>query len=66
MILLLFRFVVPAILICLFVYCWMLIFRKAGFDGWLGVLMAVPLLNALLFLYFAFTEWPVSKESCDR
>ena len=35
------------------------IFRKAGFSGWLGLLMVVPLVNLGLLLWFATTTWPL-------
>jgi hypothetical protein len=35
------------------------IFRKAGFSGWLGLLMVMPLLNLGLLLWFATTTWPL-------
>lgn len=35
------------------------IFRKAGYNGWLGLLMAVPVVNLGTLLWFATTTWPV-------
>ena len=35
------------------------IFRKAGFSGWLGLLMVVPPVNLCLLLWFATTTWPL-------
>lgn len=42
---------------------WWVIFKKAGFSYsfLLGILMAVPLINIVLFLIFAFGEWPILK-----
>ena len=35
------------------------IFRKAGFSGWLGLLMVVPPVNLGVLLWFATTTWPL-------
>jgi hypothetical protein len=35
------------------------IFRKAGYSGWLGLLMAVPLVNLVTLLWFATAHWPL-------
>ena len=35
------------------------IFRKAGYSGWLGLLMAIPLVNLVTLLWFATTTWPL-------
>lgn len=35
------------------------IFRKAGYSSWLGLLMAVPLVNSITLLWFATAHWPL-------
>jgi len=35
------------------------IYKKAGFNGLLGLLMLVPIVNFGMMLWFAFTEWPL-------
>jgi hypothetical protein len=35
------------------------IFRKAGYSGWLGLLIAVPLVNLATLLWFATAHWPL-------
>ena len=35
------------------------IFRKAGYSGWLGLLMLVPLVNLVTLLWFATAHWPL-------
>jgi hypothetical protein len=35
------------------------IFRKAGYSGWLGLLMAVPGVNLVTLLWFATAHWPL-------
>lgn len=44
------------------IYVWFRIFEKAGYSGWLALLMMVPIANLILLLYFAFAEWPVQKK----
>jgi hypothetical protein len=34
------------------------IFRRAGFNPWLSVLMPIPLLNVALCFFLAFARWP--------
>jgi hypothetical protein len=34
------------------------IFRKAGFQPSLSLLMIVPLVNVVMLYYLAFAEWP--------
>lgn len=51
--------IVALIVIAFFVWVWAIIFRKAGYPWAMGLLMAVPCLNVLTILYFAFSEWPV-------
>ena len=38
------------------------IFRKAGRSPAWAVLMFVPLVNLLVMIWFAFSEWPIQKE----
>lgn len=35
---------------------WM-IFKKAGFPAWLGILMVVPLVNLVMLYVLAFSPW---------
>ncbi len=35
------------------------IFRKAGYSGWLGLLMLVPVVNLCVLVWFATTTWPL-------
>jgi hypothetical protein len=35
------------------------IFRKAGYSGWLGLLMAIPLVNFFTLVWFATAHWPL-------
>lgn len=34
------------------------IVRKAGYSGWWVLTSFVPLLNVVMFLVFAFSDWP--------
>ncbi|UTW06537.1 hypothetical protein [Pseudomonas benzenivorans] len=38
-----------------------LIFKKAGYSQWLGLLMIVPLVNLILLYFLALSTWPRDK-----
>jgi len=38
------------------------IITKAGYSGWWVLIGLVPIANVVLFLIFAFAEWPVLRE----
>ncbi len=35
--------------------------EKAGFSGAASLLMLIPLVNLIVVIYFAFTEWPIER-----
>jgi len=35
---------------------------RAGYPGWLGILVLFPLLNLALLYFLAFAEWPANKK----
>lgn len=39
-----------------------LIFRKAGYSGLQLILLFIPVVNIIVFVWFALTEWPLQKE----
>ncbi len=43
----------PIILVPVWMIC-----RKAGFSGWLSLLVLIPLINLLLLYFLAFADWP--------
>jgi hypothetical protein len=55
--------VVPLIL-PLFVFS--RIFSKAGYSGLLSLLLYIPLVNVIVLVYFAYTEWPIEKQLKER
>ena len=38
------------------------IFAKAGFSGWMGVGICIPVVNVGLWFFLAFVEWPLERE----
>lgn len=46
----------------LFLIPYVFIIRKAGWSGWWVVVMFVPVVNLVMFLVFAFVEWPVHRD----
>lgn len=50
--------------VCVFMlFCYAKIFSKAGYSGWLCLLMLVPIANFVLFIWFAFADWPVVQQA---
>jgi hypothetical protein len=39
-----------------------LIFKKAGYSGLQIILLFIPLVNVIAFIWFVLTEWPIEKE----
>jgi uncharacterized membrane protein YhaH (DUF805 family) len=39
------------------------IFSKAGFSGWLALVMIVPLANLIVLYVVAFSEWKTPQRS---
>ncbi len=40
------------------------IFSKAGFSGWLALLILVPLVNLIVLYYVAFSKWKTTDKMC--
>jgi len=51
------------LIVLLFMILWVVIywklFSKAGYSGWLSLLMFVPVVNFGMILFLAFSDWPV-------
>lgn len=41
------------------------IFSKAGFSGWLSLLMLVPLVNLIVLYVIAFSNWSARRDPHD-
>ncbi len=59
-------FLLTLLLICLpflivWVVGWWKIFSKTGYSGSLSFAMLIPFANLLIFLWFAFTQWPIER-----
>lgn len=54
--------VVYLAILVLFVVGYVKIISKAGYSGWWVLIALVPLVNMVMFLVFAFSEWPVHRE----
>lgn len=52
-------------MVLLVVAFWM-IFKKAGYNGALSLLMLVPLVNLGMVLWLAFAEWPIFKSLREK
>ncbi len=38
------------------------IFSKAGYSGARSLLMLIPVVNLIIIIMFAFSEWPIERE----
>ena len=38
------------------------IIRRAGYSGWWVLIGLAPIANIVMFLVFAFKEWPIQRE----
>lgn len=54
--------VMALVLAALFIYPTWRVCERAGFPGWLGVLIAIPVANLVLLYYLAFAEWPALRD----
>jgi hypothetical protein len=37
------------------------LFSKAGYSGWLSLLMLLPLINVIALYVLAFSDWPAMR-----
>jgi hypothetical protein len=51
-----------AAVICFMDFIWGTIFKKAGYNFWMGILMIIPLVNLIWIIIFAFSKWPILQE----
>ncbi len=52
------------------IFCWWKIFSKAGYNGALALVFLAgiipligPIICLILFIWFAFADWPVTKRA---
>jgi len=45
------------------VACYYMIAKRAGYNPLLALLAFIPLVNFIMILIFAFSEWPVQREN---
>lgn len=54
--------ILPLIILICYSACLVVISTRAGYPGWYGLLMLVPLVNLFVLVHFALTEWPIELE----
>jgi len=54
---------VGLVFLALFIFAWSRIFAKAGYSPILCLLMLVPGVSLITFLWFAFSKWPILKNA---
>ncbi|MBV8280545.1 MAG: hypothetical protein JO347_00595 [Candidatus Eremiobacteraeota bacterium] len=45
------------------IYLFWRIAEKAGYPGVASLLMIIPIVNLIAFIYFAFAEWPIERQA---
>jgi hypothetical protein len=55
-----FLFIIIIVILSIVIY-WR-IAMKAGYPGAYSLLMLVPLVNLIILIMFAFTEWPIERD----
>jgi hypothetical protein len=45
------------------VIAWVKILNKAGYSGWWVLIGLVPFVNLVMFLVFAFSDWPSQRQT---
>jgi hypothetical protein len=50
-------FIVPLVIVA-----WWRIFSKAGHPGAISLALLVPAVGFFVFLWFAFSDWPIEKK----
>lgn len=58
--------IVMLVVAVVFLIAWYKIFKKAGYPGWYVILMIIPAVNLVIFLIFAFGQWPALKASAPQ
>jgi hypothetical protein len=54
--------VIYVVILAVFIWAYVRIIRRAGYSGWWILIGLVPLVNVVMFLVFAFKEWPIQRE----
>lgn len=49
--------------LALFIFAWSKVFEKAGYSPLLCLLMLIPGVSQIAFLWFAFAKWPIHKQA---
>jgi hypothetical protein len=48
-------------LIAVVIFPWWKIYSKAGYSGWLSLLMFLPLVNIGMLFFLALADWPALR-----
>ncbi len=40
--------------------------QRAGYPGWLGFLILIPMVNLALLYFIAFADWPANKTGAQN
>jgi len=59
-------YAITLVLLAFVIWGWAKIFSKAGYSPLLSILMMVPLVGLITFFWFAFSKWPVYRQTSIR
>ena len=54
--------VLTILMLALSILCSWILVSKTGHPGWMSLLFLIPVVNLILWLYLAFSEWPIEAE----
>jgi uncharacterized membrane protein YhaH (DUF805 family) len=49
------------VILAVMLFPWWKIYSKAGYSGWLALLMLVPLVNIGMLFFLALADWPALR-----
>jgi hypothetical protein len=55
--------IIALVSVAVTVVIYFFIFRRTGMNPWLALLMLVPVVNFVMLLVLAFSEWPIQREN---
>lgn len=53
---------IAGVFVLVFALVWCRIYKKAGHNAAMGLLMLVPVVNLIMMFVLAFSTWPVERE----
>jgi uncharacterized membrane protein YhaH (DUF805 family) len=55
------QLLITVVILVVMLFPWWKIYSKAGYSGWLALLMFVPLVNIGMLFFLALADWPALR-----